>query len=518
MNRHITRRRFVQFTAAGAAASMAGVHALRHAGAQTPAPGEIVIPDSGIEIPSDDITFRWIDSGDLKALFYREFHAAYMEKYPNIEIQYDALPWPEINRIVPLGVQSGDAHDIFAMPQDIPSTQAVAEGWVAPLDDLIPNFEEWKGRFPLGSFIDGVHVFDGLTYTFPQTSSKRYWSMTFYNTEIMEQAGYDLEAERLTWDQFREAARVVTEQGQGQYYGLILGGQSADRFGTYVRNLARMAGASSGGSVGFDDIDWRTGEFVYTSDEYLAAIELLMAINDDGSIFPGSMSLSEAEARAQFPQGVAGMILEGPWNIPQWQTDHPDFSFGLVSQPVPNSGEALPMTYEETGSNQLWIYADSPYKEIAGDMFSYIGSVEGQVAIMAATGGNLRAMIPEAVEIAQETVELDPYASTALALYDEQLRLGPMVTVRNPAATQVALEGRALQPNLGQVVQGLLTGQLSDPQAAMQDLQDRANAELERAIAAAQESGAEVSRDDFVFPNWDPTQDYTAEMYEELSS
>src|SRR5690606_10419087 len=106
-----------------------------------------------------------------------------------------------------------------------------------------------------------------------------------------------------------------------------------------------------------------------------AAIELLMAINDDGSIFPGSMSLSEAEARAQFPQGVAGMILEGPWNIPQWQTDHPDFSFGLVSQPVPNSGEALPMTYEETGSNQLWIYADSPYKEIAGDMFSYIGSV-----------------------------------------------------------------------------------------------------------------------------------------------
>src|SRR5690606_31006406 len=162
--------------------------------------------------------------------------------------------------------------------------------------------------------------------------------------------------------------------------------------------------------------------------------------------------------------------------------------------------------------------ADSPYKEIAGDMFSYIGSVEGQVAIMAATGGNLRAMIPEAVEIAQETVELDPYASTALALYDEQLRLGPMVTVRNPAATQVALEGRALQPNLGQVVQGLLTGQLSDPQAAMQDLQDRANAELERAVAGAQESGAEVSRDDFVFPNWDPTQDYTAEMYEELSS
>lgn len=519
MIRPINRRRFVQSTAAGAAASMIGVHGVRNAAAQTPAAGEIVIPDSGAEIPSEDITFRWIDSGDLKALFYHEFHAAYTEKHPNVEIQYDALPWTEINQIVPLGVQSGDAHDIFAMPQDIPSAQAVAEGWVAPLDDIIPNFEEWKARFPLGSFIDGVHVFDGLTYTFPQTSAKRYATMMFYNSELMEQAGYDPEAERLTWDEFRDAARVITEQGQGQYYGLLFGGQSSGRFAELVRNLARMAGASSGSFGGqFQDIDWRTGDYVYTSDEYLAAIELLMAINDDGSVFPGAMSLNEAEARAQFPQGIAGMLLQGPWTIPQWQNDHPDFAFGLASQPVPNSGEALPMTYEETGSNQLWVYANSPYKEIAGDMFSYIGTIDGQVAIMAATGGNLRALIPEAVEIAQETVELDPYASTALALYDEQLRLGPMVTVRNPAVAQVALEGRALQPNLGQLVQGLLTGQLSDPQAEMQDLYERANAELDRAIAAAQEAGAEVSRDDFVFANWDPTEEYTADKYEELSS
>jgi multiple sugar transport system substrate-binding protein len=172
------------------------------------------------------------------------------------------------------------------------------------------------------------------------------------------------------------------------------------------------------------------------------------------------------------------------------------------------------MTYEETGSNQLWVYADSDYKQIAGDMFSYIGSVDGQVAIMAATGGNLRALIPEAVEIAQATVELDPYASEALALYDEQLRLGPMVTVRNPAASQIAFERRPLTPNLGQLVQGMLTGQVSDVKAAMEDLQSRANEELERSIKAAQDGGADVSRDDFIFADWDPTQEYTADKYE----
>ena len=524
MTRNFTRRKLIKNSAAGAAiasGSMLGMSTLRDVTAQdaSPAasdPGAITIPDTGAELPSDDVTFRWIDSGDLKALFYNEFHAAYEEAHPNITIEYDPLPWTEINRIVPLGIQSGDAHDIFAMPQDIPSSQAVAEGWVAPLDDIIPNFEEWKARFPVGAFLDGVHVFDGKTYTFPQMSSKRYWSMNFYNTELLEQAGYDLENERLTWDQFREAARKITEQGQGQYYGLIYGGQSTDRFATYVRNLGRMAGAPAGGSLGFEDIDWSTGEFVYTSDQYIAAVELLVAIQEDGSVFPGSMSLSEAEARGQFPQGVAGMILEGPWNIPQWQTDNPDFSFGLASQPVPNDGESTPMTYEEVGSNTLFVYADSPYKQIAGDMYSYIGSVEGQVAIMAATKGNLRAMIPEAVEIAQETVELDPYASEALALYDEQMRMGPMVQIRNPGAAQVAFERRPLTPDLGQLVQGILAGQIPDVAAAMEDLQSRADAELERAIEAANASGAEVSRDDFVFANWDPNEEYTAEKYEEL--
>jgi multiple sugar transport system substrate-binding protein len=518
MTFNITRRSLVQNSAAGAAAASLGFRGASGAGslvAQSGA-GEIVIPEPSFDFPSDDVTLRWIDSGDLKALFYAEFQKAYSEAHPNVTFEYDALPWTEINTIVPIGVQGGNAHDLFAMPQDVPATQAVAEGWVAPIDDLIPNFEEWKARFPLGSFIEGVHEFNGKTYTFPQTSSKRYWTMNFYSKEIMEQAGYDPGAERMTWEQFREAARKITEQGQGQYYGVIFGGQSTDRFATLVRNFGRMAGAPAGSSLGFDDIDWRTGEFQYTSDEYLAAFEWIVALQDDGSIFPGSMSLSSAEARAQFPQGVAGMMLEGPWNIPQWKRENPDFEFGLASQPVPNNGEPLPMTYEETGSNQLWVYAESPYKEIAGDIFSYIGTVEGQVAIMATTQGNLRSIIPEAVEIAMESVELDPLAAIALDLYDEQLRLGPMVSVRNPDATQIAFESRPLTPNLGEIVQGVLVGQIPDIKAALEDLQSRANEELERAIASAQEQGAEVSRDDFVFSNWEPTEEYTAENYEEL--
>jgi multiple sugar transport system substrate-binding protein len=44
----------------------------------------------------------------------------------------------------------------------------------------------------------------------------------------------------------------------------------------------------------------------------------------------------------------------------------------------------------------------------------------------------------------------------------------------------------------------------------MKDLQDRMDAALDAAIKTAQQRGAKVSRDDFVFADWDPAQDYTS--------
>ncbi len=503
----------MQLGAGAGVAAILGSHATSMSAAQGATPGVITIPESAVQLPTDDVTFRWIDSGDLKSYFYRPFFEAYQQAHPNITVQYDALPWPEIARLVPLGVRNGNAHDVFAMPQEIPSAQAVLEGWVAPLDDIIPDFQAWKERFPIGAFQEGVHVFDGKTYTFPVTSNKRN-TLTFFNPTLMEPTGYNPAEKPLTWDEFRDAAKKITDAGQGQSYGLIIGGKDLSPFESFVGTLARMAGRPASST----HIDWLTGEYVFASDEYLAAVELLLAINSDGSIFPGALSLGDDEAGSRFPTGVAGMFLSGVWNIANFQRDNPEFTFGLGSSPIGEGtdiGTGI-LTYEESGANLSWVYANSPNKAIAGDIYSYISSVDGQVAIMAATGGKLRSLFPEAARIAQETLTFDPMTDTALTLFEEQIRLGPMVFVRNPQAAAVNNELRALTPSFGSVIQGIFSGQLSDTKAAMQDLQDRANAELDRAIKAAQDKGAQVSREDWVFPNWDSAQDYTEDMYAAL--
>jgi len=255
-NRSITRRRALQIGAGAGLAAFAVPGAAGHVAAQASTPGVITIPEPQVELPTNNVTFRWIDSGDLKSYFYRPFFEAYQQAHPNITIQYDPLPWSEIGQIVPLGVRNGDAHDVFAMPQEIPSTQAVQEGWVAPLDDIIPDFPAWKERFPLGAFVEGVHVFNGKTYTFPVTSDKRYNTLTFYNPALMEVTGYNPAETPLTWDAFRDAARKITEAGQGQVYGLVLGGKTPGALASFVRNLGRMAGRPASTT----DIDWKTGE------------------------------------------------------------------------------------------------------------------------------------------------------------------------------------------------------------------------------------------------------------------
>lgn len=512
-HRPLSRRRLLGRTAGGAAAlSLAGSRLPRDARAQGPAtpaadPMQIVLPETGITLPSDDLTFRWVDSGDSKALFFNAYFSAFTQAHPNITFDYLGLPWTEIAQVVPLGVRNGNAPDVFQVPQEIPVAEAVREGWVRPIDDLIPNFEAWQAGFPPVSFVEGVNVFDGRVYTFPRSTSRRAGIVNYFNRPYLEAAGYDPAATPLTWDSLRDAARKVTEVGAGNYYGVVLAGQQVGRWGGYVANLGRLAGSSAGP----DDIDYRTGEYAYTSEGYLAAIDLLLALRDDGVVFPGSMSLNDPQARAQMPQGIAGMIFEGEFTLPIWVRDNPDFDFGV--SPIPTqSASFTPMGYQNTATNHQWIYAESKYPEVAAEIFTYLGTEAGQLSFVNITGGS----DPSVFAGVNERATVDERMRTVYRMYEDYMRLCPDVRIRNPQTSQIYLRIQRPTPSFGEIVQGIYTGQLDDPQAAMEELKDRSERALDDAIAAAQGDGATVSRDDFVFPNWNPAADYGEADYAAL--
>ncbi|MGN6671956.1 MAG: ABC transporter substrate-binding protein [Thermomicrobiales bacterium] len=479
------------------------------AGSPIVLPQTIVIRDTGAKLPTEAVKFHWVDSGDSKSAFWKPFFEAYQKAHPNITVQYDGIPGAQIKQIVSLGVQNGNAPDAFQSPPGIPPYEMAHENWIRPLDDIIPDFAAWKQRFPPGTLVEGITMFNGKVYGCPYLSNRQYANLCLYNTAYLQQAGYDPTAKPLTWQDFRTAAKKVTEQGKGQYYGWIMTGATTQRWGGIVSGFAEMAGAHGG------DMNWQTGQYNYTTDQFQAAIELLLALKSDGSVFPGSMQLDAPKAEAQMATGVAGIILQGPWNIPQWIRNDPKFNFGVAGQPEPDSGTAYPMTIGPGAFIPPWVYAKSQHPEIAGDVFAYITSEEGQATFAKYSQGFPPPILPQ-VRAAGRAAGLDPRVLTAYDIFDKQLRVAPDPRVRNPDTGQVYLEMKTLTPDFGTVVQGLYTGQLKDVKAAMKDVQDRSEAELQRAIKAAQAKGAKVSRDDWKFPNWDPTKDYTDADYKSL--
>ncbi len=476
--------------------------------------GAIVIPTSGVTLPTDTVAFHWVDSGDAQALFFKPYFAAYHGAHPNIAITYDPLPFDKILALLPLGFQNNSAPDVFQLPGQISLGRAIQNGWVRPIDDLIPDFAQWKAAFPAGSFLTGLNVFGGKAYGPPLTNPGGDTSLC-YNTAYAASAAFDPKAAPVTWDAFRAAAKKMTQQGGGKYYGMIVEGQPGNRFASIVSGFARRAAPLGGGGGGLlADINWTTGAFNYLTDQYLAVIDLILGIKSDGSIFPGSVSLNAAQARAQFAQGVAGMMISGTYNIPQWKQENPSFPFDIVGQPVPNSGTVYPLTSfpNTTGQNVFSINAKTKYPAIAADIFHYLGTRAGNLTFTTLSGGGQRSIYPDV----NAQANIDPRSRAIFKTLDDIQRLAPSPIVRNPDWSQVELELKPVTPDFGAVMQGIFTGQLGDPKKAMQELKDRTDKELDRAIKAAQAKGAKVSRDDLIFPNWDPTKDYTDADYAAL--
>lgn len=456
--------------------------------------------------------FRWIDSGDFKSSFYRAFFPAYSEAR-GIEVVYDALPWNEIAQVVPLGIRNDTAHDVFALPQGVAGSYAVAEGWVRPFDDLIPEFESWKAGFPEGAFIEGLNVFDGKTYGMPITDARSTSAHLLFNRQLMADAGHDPEATPLTWDTFRDAARKITENGKGRAFGFIIGGNQLGRWRDTVRSLASMAGTVTGDADFYTGIDFKTGEPAFDSDDFVGAIELLLAMKTDGSVFPGVMSINAPQARAMMPQGVAGMILQGPWNIGEWEANNPDFDFGVAPTPAPEGATGnLIIGQLATGGNTMWIYRNSENPQVAADIFHYLGTPEGQMKWGELAGVGDPPIFPDA----RANAPYSERSKAALAMFETFIKIGPNPMARNPALAAVSRNFREPTPNLAQLVQGLFTGQLSGVKEQLVKLNSDTNAALDAAFEAAQAEGAEVSREDLVFPNWTPGQDYVAADYAAL--
>ncbi|ULL16574.1 extracellular solute-binding protein [Paenibacillus sp. H1-7] len=435
------------------------------------------------------------------------------EKYKGqIRVEARYMPAAEYNTAIQAAIASNDLPDIYQTPSSSDIRTFVANGHVLPFDGLVSD--SWKSRFFEGSFVEGVNVIDGKTYSWPLTGPQ-LGSILYYNKDVLKQTGLDPEKPPKTWDELIEMARTVTAKGKGDVFGVVFGGgESGGNSGVVNFVNALAAGASPEAAGGFN---YKTGKYAYDSKATLDSFNLLLKLKQDGSILPSSFTLKGAEAGIMFGQGKAAFLIDGRARMWIVKRDTPDAKFGLAQVPTPD------------GSKPTYYYV--PVNP-SGYMISSKTKHPKEVGIFLENGFTAPifyerylksgvALTP--IESINNNKSLYPYPefNTFMQLHKDLLRVRPDYAVKNAQTAKVVVELGTLdqpkvKPGFNDILQSVLSGTQKDAAGLLKAYNDKLNKGLEEAVNKVKASGGNVSPDDFKFPNWDPKKDYTGDDYKAL--
>ncbi len=459
--------------------------------------------DSSESASSDEpITLKVVDWSDSTAEVRRAFDKVYMEEHPNITIEYTTMTIDAFKSSVVTSIKSGEAPDLFPIPVGITLPTAIAENWFVPLNDYLPD-EFWDTIIDPAK-AEGVAMLNGNYYTIPEVATQTN-QLIFYNKDVFEKAG--VTEVPTTYSEFIDVCDQITEAGNGDYYAFIEGGKQVNRVYALLQAFANVGGAKL---PDFSKALVDGGRINYDSQAVLEATKLFKTLYDHGDIHPDSINISAPEAREYFAQGQAAFIDQGVWCIGVWESTHPDMNFGTMAVPVPDSGQKGKISTPEYGA-WMGVYANSEHPKEAAEylaaMYNYGSDKYTYQDDLVSKGGRVSIVkgVTEANMTNERVIEYFNIANETAATY-------PIATVRDPKIYDFYNKVVDVQPSIGNLFQGVLSGGLDDYESSYTSLSDDLTAEWTRACEAV---GTTI--DSLDFPNWDPMKDYGAEQYKELN-
>lgn len=462
-----------------------------------------VLVACGDKTDSDEkVTLKVTDWSDSVQDIREEFHEQFMEDHPDIEIEYTMLDADQFKNTILTSIQSGEAPDLFPIPNGMELSTVVEDGWYQPIDPYVDDdFED--------IFIDGAlrkTKVDGELYAVPEAQEMPD-GLVFYNKDLFEEVGLDPEDPPETYAEYREAAKKITEAGDGDFYGMIEGGKQELRWQQIVRNWSSLAGSGINKN---SPLNLATGEAGYSDEPVEGVYDLIGDLVEDGSFHPKTMSISPPEARDLFAQGQAGFLVQGAWSIGVWKEDDPDFNFGVMAPPVPESGREGSLPVKDP-KPWLGIYSESEHPEEAALYLEELYDGGYFQEARAEMGDSFS--VVEGID--EENIEIDELLEFK-EVVEEYGAIVPDPIIRNPETATVMSEYNDVTPNFGDIMGSLVSESIKDADESLVEYSEEVDKAMAEAIKKAQDDGKDVSESDFKFDNWDLMEDFTEEDYDEL--
>jgi len=242
---------------------------------------------------------------------------------PGVRVVISDKSWNMIREILYANYSAGTAPDVMTLHANEAADYGEA-GFFYPINTF-PDFEQVK-KWYQPNLIESTR-YKGNYYGLPGSA------IAF--VLVCNKALFDAEgiAPPKTWSQFREAARRLTKDTDGDgsidQYGLVLMG--GDK-GGFAYRLAPFI-LKAGGHILSDDL--RTVAF--DSPRGIAALKLFADMYQiDHSITPGFLAYTMTEISDLFCSNKVAMSIEGPWYEVVIAEKCPGKEFYTVPVPVPD--------------------------------------------------------------------------------------------------------------------------------------------------------------------------------------
>lgn len=448
-------------------------------------------PGSGNSSGGGSGKIVWWDQYLPKAALEKETFAAF-HKDGGPEVSYTVYDPDKMGQAVQLAHQSNQMPDVFTLA-GLQTSAAIlqAGGWFAP----IANPETITSRLPKGTVIEGMNSFDGKLYSFPLNSDRQYVCLPWGNKTMLAKADIDPDADQQSWDDFR--AKVRKAQQKVGKPGIILPIKLAGRMSEFVQDLVQTAGFP-----GFGGIETTTGAYRYDHDSYVQALEFLFSFAKDKVMLAASTNLNARTGRARWAAGDAVYFLDGPYCAGVVKTDFTKFKDELTVAQMPTPDGKTPVQTSGPSGGALWISAKT----------KQLDQVSKLVTLF--TSEDFRKKQPDFMDAAPLDLSLVkdsnayPSYKKVCEWYAKYGFVGPSSVGRNPAVAAVNAAMKPVQPNLGTIAQGVLTGDVTDIPKALKTYNEGLTKSRDMAIKA--KGGGKVSVDDWAFPDWQRGKDYVA--------
>ena len=312
-------------------------------------------------------------TADLKAQ-----KEAFEASHPGVTIEYvDCESGNEYGVKVSTMLAGGDTSDVIMLKENDQVVQWQASGFAAPLTDYI-------GSYDMSGFvgIEKNYAIDGVQYGIPFRSD--FWVL-FYNKDLFDAAGVEYPTNDMTWDQYAELAKKLTDKEKDIY---------GTHYHTWLSTVANWAVCGT---------DYTLADGNY--DNLLYFYKLYQDLEDYGACMSfADLKASGLKYGAAFENGNIAMMPMGYWQVSTFINDikagTASLNWGIVAVPHAEGVAAGSSFGNMTG---VMMNAKSEKKDLAWEYMSWLCGPEGAKAT--ASVGARPAWVSEEIAEAMASVE-----------------------------------------------------------------------------------------------------------------